>query len=102
LLDARKLPEVLGYQDLYKVVRRSLDEAHMEGQLKAEIVADPDRFVEADPDAAQALLDQKMAGKKLMLITNSDWEYTDSMMSWSYDRFLDGAGWRSLFHHVIV
>lgn len=102
LLDARRLPEVLGYGDLWRIVRSILDRAHMEGQLKEEIVAAPDTFVEADPDTVLALLDQKHAGKKLMLITNSEWSYTKAMMSHGFDRHLGGKGWRSLFDVVIV
>ena len=49
-------------------------------RMKAEIIADPDRFVVLDADAPRALLDQKRAGKKLLLITNSEWGYTDAMM----------------------
>lgn len=103
LLDARDLPEVLGYGDLYREVRRSLDEAHMEGQLKDEIVADPDRFVELDADTPLALMDQLHAGKRLMLITNSEWGYTQSMMAYAFDRFLPSAmRWTDLFDLVIV
>ena len=91
LLDQRKLPGVLGYDGLYKKVRHTLDTAHMEGRLKAEILADPERFVVLDPETALALLDQKHAGKRLMLITNSEWSYTVAMMGYAFDRFLPGA-----------
>jgi len=103
LLEARALPEVLGYADLFRTVRRSLDEAHMEGELKQEIVADPDRFVVLDDQAPLALLDQRHAGKKLLLITNSDWAYTRAMMRYAFDRFLPGEmTWRELFDVIIV
>jgi HAD superfamily 5'-nucleotidase-like hydrolase len=103
LLDAGKLPGVLGYPDIYRIVRTSIDDAHMEGQLKSEISADPDRFVERDPDLPLALLDQRRAGKKLLLITNSEWEYTRAMMAYAFDPFLpDGTMWRDLFDLVIV
>ncbi|HEX9580470.1 MAG TPA: HAD-IG family 5'-nucleotidase [Gemmatimonadales bacterium] len=103
LLDAGRLPAVLGYADLYRQVRASLDEAHVEGELKAEILADPDRFVESDPEAGIALLDQRRAGKKLLLITNSDWDYTRALMAYAFDRHLPtGLTWRDLFHLVIV
>ena len=37
-------------------------------------------------------------GKTLLLITNSDYQYTDVMMSHCYDRFLpQGMRWRDLF-----
>ncbi|WP_437760304.1 HAD-IG family 5'-nucleotidase [Sorangium sp. So ce1389] len=103
LLDQRRLPEVLGYSDLYGRVKDRLDATHMEGQLKAEIIADPDRFVLLDPETPLTLLDQKEAGKKLVLITNSEWVYTRAMMSYAFDRFLpDGMTWRELFDVVIV
>ena len=90
-------------RDSYKVVRSSLDEAHMEGQLKAAIVADPERFVVLDPDLPLALMDLREAGKKLLIITNSEWPYTTSMMSYAFDRFLPGdTTWRDLFDVVIV
>jgi HAD superfamily 5'-nucleotidase-like hydrolase len=103
LLDQRKLPEVLGYPDLLRRVRACLDAAHMEGELKAEISAAPERFLVLDPEAPLALLDQRHAGKKLMLITNSEWGYTRSMMSYGFDRFLpSGMSWRDLFDVIIV
>lgn len=103
LLDQRRLPEVLGYADLYRRVMRSLDAAHMEGQLKAEILANPDRFVVLDPEIPLTLLDQRHAGKKLLLITNSEWNYTAKMMRYAFDRFLPrGMTWRELFDVVIV
>lgn len=103
LLDAGQLPTVVGYEQLYKLTKKGLDEAHTEGRLKAEIMANPDRFVLLDPDAPLALLDQKRAGKKLLLITNSEWGYTDSMMRYAYGRFLpEGMHWRELFDIVIV
>lgn len=102
-LDAGELPGVLGYRDLYARVRASIDEAHTEGELKAEIMTDPARYVELDPEAPQALLDQRDAGKRLLLITNSDWTYTQALMHYAFDPFLPpGATWRDLFDLVIV
>ena len=103
LLDANKLPAGLRYADLYRTVRTSTDETHMEGRLKADIIADPDRFVVLDADTPLALLDQRRAGKKLLLITNSEWEYSSPMMEYSFDRFLpEGKTWRDLFDVIIV
>jgi HAD superfamily 5'-nucleotidase-like hydrolase len=102
LLDEGRLPAAIGYPDLYDRVRGSLDRAHLEGELKAEIVAEPDTYVELDPELPLALMDQRQAGRKLLLITNSEWPYTAAMMSYAFDRYLDGATWRDLFHVVIV
>ncbi len=103
LLDEGRIPGVLNYGDLYAAVRSSLDAAHVEGALKAEILGDPDRFVVPDPELPMTLLDQRHSGKKLLLITNSDWDYTRSMMAYAVDRFLPkGSTWRDLFDIVIV
>jgi HAD superfamily 5'-nucleotidase-like hydrolase len=103
LLDQGRLPQVKGYAELFVKVRATVDAQHLEGRLKAEIVANPERYVVLDPEAALALLDQRAAGKKLLLITNSEWSFTTRMMSYAYDRFLPtGKTWRQLFDLVIV
>nr|GEX15224.1 5'-nucleotidase domain-containing protein 4 isoform X1 [Tanacetum cinerariifolium] len=94
---------VLEYKGLYKAVGKALFRAHVEGQLKSEIMSKPELFVEPDPELPLALLDQKEAGKKLLLITNSDYIYTDKMMRHSFNRFLpNDMNWRDLFEMVIV
>jgi HAD superfamily 5'-nucleotidase-like hydrolase len=103
LLDGGALPGVLGYADLYRRVQSAINEAHVEGRIKGEIIEAPERFVHLDPEAALTLLDQKHAGKKLVLITNSDWLYSRAMMTYTFDRFLpQGMTWRNLFDLVIV
>lgn len=103
LLDAGRLPAVRGYDRLYGLVRDTMNSAHLEGELKAVIARDPDRFVVLDPELAPALLDLRHAGKSLVLVTNSEWDYTRSMMSYTLDRYLpEGMTWRDLFDLVIV
>ncbi len=102
-LDARRFTDVLGYAELHARTQRALDEAHAEGLLKREIIEQPDAYVELDPEVPLALLDQKEAGKDLLLITNSDWSYTREIMRCCFDRFLPGEmSWRDLFDLVIV
>lgn len=44
-----------------------------------------------------------LQGKVLLLITNSDYVYTDTMMTYAYDPYLpEGRTWRDLFDMVIV
>ena len=42
------------------------------------------------PDIVPTLLDQRAAGKQLLLITNSDWAYTRRMMTYAVDPLLPG------------
>jgi hypothetical protein len=93
----------MGYRDLFRAVHRSADEAHMEGRLKAEILADPDQFVEPDEETPLALLDQKRSGKKVLLISNSEWSYVEPILSYAFDPFLPKSlKWRDLFDIIIV
>lgn len=101
LLDAGALPGNRDYAALHALVGATMDAAHLEGELKAEIIADPARFVPPDAELVQALRDLKQAGKRLFLATNSEWHYTEPMMRWAFDRHLGGS-WRELFDLVIV
>jgi 5'-nucleotidase len=103
LLDARQLPPGLGYRELYQEVQRSLDLTHLEGELKREIMNHPGRFVDPDPELLTTLVDQRDAGKKLLLITNSEWHYTDTMLRWYFEEQLGWSGrWSDLFDLVVV
>jgi len=102
LLDAGKLEPGLSYRELYHHVRSALDVTHLEGTLKREILAEPERYVVLDERLPQALSNLKQAGKKLLLITNSEWYYTKQLMSYAFDRFMAGGSWRDLFDIVIV
>jgi HAD superfamily 5'-nucleotidase-like hydrolase len=103
LLDAGLLPPGLGYADLYHHVRSALNRTHVEGELKAEILEDPTAFVELDPEMPLALLDQRRAGKKLMVITNSDWHYARALLDYTITPFLpEGMTWRELFDLTVV
>jgi hypothetical protein len=67
------------------------------------VLAAPSVYVEDDPETALTLLDQKHAGKKLLLVTNSEWGYASAMMSHAIQRFLPaGTSWRELFDVVVV
>jgi 5'-nucleotidase len=103
LLDAGLLTGVNSYRDLHRITRNALDEAHAQGALKAKILADPDTYIDADPELPLALLDQHYAGRTLLLITNSNWSYTQALMAYAVDPYLPAPmTWRSLFDLVIV
>ncbi|XP_063937781.1 uncharacterized protein LOC108194257 isoform X4 [Daucus carota subsp. sativus] len=68
---------------------------------KREIMSKPELLVEPDFELPLAFLDQKKAVKTLLLITNSDYHYTDKMMQHSFNRFLpNDMGGRDLFDMV--
>ena len=102
-LDRDEFSEVMGYADLAERIIGNLDAAYAEGMLKEEILKDPARFVVEDTDISLTLLDQKHAGKKLLLITNSEWEFVSGIMAYTFDSQLQNEmTWRDLFDMVIV
>jgi HAD superfamily 5'-nucleotidase-like hydrolase len=102
-LDRNEFPEVMGYADLAERIVGNLDAAYAEGMLKDEILKDPVRYVVEDTEITLTLLDQRHAGKKLVLITNSEWEFVSGIMAYTFDPQLpDGTTWRDLFDMVIV
>ena len=91
------------YEQLYSAVSKALFRAHVQGTLKQEVMEEPSRFVNCDGAMCQTLLDQRNAGKKLALITNSDWVYSNTLMSFVYDRHMPpGQTWRDLFNVIVV
>jgi HAD superfamily 5'-nucleotidase-like hydrolase len=103
LHDRDPLDGISSYAHLYRAIDTALGTVHRDGSLKAAIVAEPERFVDPDADLVTTLRDQRIAGKQLLLVTNSEWHYTQRMMHWTIDRFMpDGSTWRDLFDVVIV
>lgn len=103
LLDAGQLPSHVGYRELWGAVEAAITDAHSDGLLKADVLNSPERFIKLDSDIVDSLLDQKHAGKRLMLITNSEWYYANEIMTYTFDRYLpEGKTWRDLFGTVIV
>ena len=68
------------YLQLFRDVRWAIDTAHRNGEMKAEILQHRDFFIPQDPQLALALDRLKRAGKKLFLLTNSDWTFTNGVL----------------------
>jgi 5'-nucleotidase len=103
LVDAfeqRKMP--LDYGKLFSDIRESIDEAHRDGTILEAVLGDLPRFIDRDPELAPTLHKLRSAGKKLFLLTNSRWPYTDRMMT----HLIGGAmaeypSWRNFFDIVV-
>ncbi len=91
------------YVQLFDDIRECIDEAHRDGAIVDVIAHDLPRFVLRDPDLAPMLHKLRSAGKKLFLLTNSRWKYTDRMMTYLLDGEIPEYGsWRNYFDVVVV
>lgn len=100
-LEARDIP--VNYVRLFTDIRECIDEAHRDGTIVDKVAADLPRYVDRDPDLAQTLHKLRSAGKKLFLLTNSHWGFTEKMMTY----LLDGAmpeypSFRHYFDVIVV
>jgi HAD superfamily 5'-nucleotidase-like hydrolase len=91
------------FPKLFRDVRESIDEAHRDGTIYKNVLADLPKFIHADPHLAETLHKLRSAGKKLFLLTNSPFGYTDKVMR----HLLGGAlpeypSWRHYFDIVVV
>ena len=91
------------YMDMFQDVRWAIDTAHRNGEMKAEILAHRDFFIPKDPQLAPALERLKRGGKKLFLLTNSEWSFTDGVLT----HLLDGQDeayprWTDYFDLIVV
>lgn len=88
---------------LFDDVREGIDSIHRDGSLKSVIMGDLPTYFEVDPDLPLTLHKLRSAGKKVFLLTNSYWIYTDTVMTYLLDgRMKEYATWRSYFDIVIV
>jgi 5'-nucleotidase len=95
--------EKVDYHKLYDDVRESIDEIHRDGSLKTELRKDLGRYIKPDPELAPALHKLRSGGKKLFVLTNSLWDYTDAVMSFLLDgRLPEYPSWRNYFDYVVV
>jgi 5'-nucleotidase len=91
------------YHELFDDIRQCIDEAHRDGSIVDVIANDLPRFVERDPGLAPTLHKLRSAGKKLFILTNSRWAYTERMMTYLLAGQLPEYGsWRNYFDLVSV
>lgn len=81
----------------------AVDTVHRDGSLKQAVRADLPGYVIQDPLVPSLLERYKDYGKRLMIITNSDYEYTRALLEYALDPFWKRHGsWREVFDLVIT
>ncbi|MGQ0508470.1 MAG: HAD-IG family 5'-nucleotidase [Myxococcaceae bacterium] len=95
--------ETVDYAKLYDDIREMIDTVHRDNSLKREIRKDIGRYIFKDPELGPALHKLRSGGKKLFVLTNSLWDYTDAVMSYLLDGVLpEYPSWRNYFDLVIT
>jgi len=97
-----KKGEKLDYDKLFADVRASIDEAHAEGAVYASVTSDIGAYIERELELARTLHKLRSGGKRLFLLTNSPFGYTDQVMTHLLaDVMPEYPSWRHYFEFVI-
>ncbi|MEZ6195455.1 MAG: HAD-IG family 5'-nucleotidase [Planctomycetota bacterium] len=88
---------------LWELVRHHTDLVHRDGSLKEVVMKNPEEYLEPDYGIPRMLEELRLSGKKVFLLTNSEWEYTRAMFNPAIGRAggPDDLGWVDLFDHVV-
>ncbi|WP_413292474.1 HAD-IG family 5'-nucleotidase [Bdellovibrio sp. HCB185ZH] len=97
---AHKYPE---YVQIADDVLDALDEAHRDGSLKDEVKKNLDHYIIKDPGLVAGLEKFRRHGKKIFVLTNSDFHYTKLLLDYAVQPFLkDFKSWQDLFEVTIT
>jgi HAD superfamily 5'-nucleotidase-like hydrolase len=91
------------YKQIWTQLRAAMDTLHQDETLKDEVRKDIPKFVIKDPELSDTLHRFRSAGKKLFLLTNSEANYTEPVMSYLLDGEHPGYNrWFDYFDVIIT
>ncbi len=98
--EARALP---GYDVISSDLLEVLDLAHKDGTLKNEVRNNLEKYILKDPKTVAALERFKKHDKKIFILTNSDFFYTQLLLDYAINPYLKAhRTWMDLFEIVIT
>lgn len=92
------------YKDVFKDLRKFIDKSHADGSIKQVVMANPEHYFTRDKHLQHALMRLIEGGKSLFLLTNSNFEYTNVVMSYllNNDDNQEYPHWQDYFDVTIV
>lgn len=91
------------FETLADDIKEALDICHSDGTLKNHVRDNISEYIIQDPEVVALLERYKRYGKKLLVITNSDFNYTKLLLDYTINPFLkDHADWSDLFEITVT
>lgn len=98
----------MSFKSIFQDVRGAVDWVHIYGDLKKKTLENLDEYVKKDERLPMVLERIRESGAKLFLLTNSDYKFTDRIMTFLFD-FPHGAkqeephrDWKTYFDTIVV
>lgn len=106
LVDLKDSDPTLKFPDYAQMaddVLDALDEAHRDGSLKTAVRENLSHYIIKDENVVHALEKFKKHGKKIFVLTNSEFHYTKLLMDFAINPFLkEHTSWVDLFELVVA
>lgn len=91
------------YQNIATDVQYCIDKVHSDGSLKNIIANNLKKYVIKEKAVVEGLKHFIRHGKKMFILTNSEYSYTKLLLDYALNPFLEkGETWRDLFEYVIT
>lgn len=98
----------MSFKSIFQDVRGAVDWVHIQGDLKSKTCENLEYYVKKDPRLPMVLSRIRESGAKVFLLTNSDYNFTNKIMSFLFD-FPHGAkveephrNWKTYFDIIVV
>ncbi|XP_014233853.1 cytosolic purine 5'-nucleotidase isoform X1 [Trichogramma pretiosum] len=98
----------MSFKSIFQDVRNAVDWIHMHGDLKSKTVENLPQYIKRDERLPMFLTRIRESGAKVFLLTNSDYVFTDKIMTHLFD-FPHGAkpdkphrNWKTYFDTIVV
>ncbi|XP_011149953.1 cytosolic purine 5'-nucleotidase isoform X2 [Harpegnathos saltator] len=98
----------MSFRSIFQDVRSAVDWIHLHGDLKTKTIENLDEYVKKDERLPMFLTRIRESGAKVFLLTNSDYVFTDKIMTYLFD-FPHGArpdephrNWKTYFDTIVV
>jgi HAD superfamily 5'-nucleotidase-like hydrolase len=103
LKDSHPELNLADYKTIEQDILEALDTSHRDGSLKGQVRKNVKKYIIQDPEIVDSLERFKKHGKKLWVITNSDFEYSKLLLDYAITPFLkEHKSWSELFNLVIT
>ncbi|MQA29333.1 MAG: HAD-IG family 5'-nucleotidase [Luteitalea sp.] len=90
------------FEGIFEDVRHAVDGVHADGTLKSRIIEDLPRLLPDDADLPLTIKKLALTGRRLLLISNSEWYYTDAVCQYLFARAAPDREWQKLFDLIVV
>jgi len=94
---------LISYRSMQKDVRSACDMVHRNADMKTKTCEELEKYVARDENMPSLLKSMSQSGKKLFLVTNSEYWYTEKIMNYLFDvPTAEGRKWTEFFKVSIV